>query len=47
MREEFEKWYKSAGLDAYASWHDKEQRYTLFSTKQLCWEVWQAARGIT
>ena len=54
MREKFENWYKNQKLDQVSTWHEPETlefgkedypngRYTIFSTKQMCWEVWQAS----
>lgn len=54
IRSDFEEWYSNQKLDQISTWHppgtlefQQEQfpngRYTAFSTKQMCWEVWQAA----
>lgn len=40
----FEVWYESRGLSQFAHWHPERGGYTLASTKQLCWETWQAAK---
>ena len=51
---DFEEWYKGQKFDKISKWHpvgdlqyDKDKfplgRYTIFSVKQMCWEVWQAA----
>lgn len=54
IRLDFEEWYKDQKFDQIATWHPVETleldtdkypngRYTVFSVKQMCWEVWQAA----
>ena len=39
----FESWYTSRGLSEWSHWHPERGGYTYASTKQLCWETWQAA----
>ena len=46
MHEEFEVWYASKKLCQACKWHPELNRYTVFSTKQFAWEVWNASRGI-
>lgn len=54
IRQEFEEWYEKQGLDPHAKWHPVETlefqqdkypngRYTIMSTKQFAWEIWQGA----
>ena len=54
VRLEFEDWYSRQKLDQIAAWHEADSlaydrakypdgRYTVFSQKQTCWEVWKAA----
>ena len=43
IRSDFERWYEQQPMDQIATWHEKENRYTLFSQKNNCWTVWQAA----
>lgn len=54
IRQEFEEWYEKQGLDPHAKWHPAETlefqqdkypngRYTVMSTKQFAWEIWQGA----
>lgn len=38
----FEKWLSTTNHRLCGEWHDKEQRYTVMSTKQDWWEVWKA-----
>jgi hypothetical protein len=46
MHEEFEKWYATTKNDKTAVWKPELNRYTVMSTKQFAWEIWNAARGI-
>lgn len=46
MHEEFEAWYASKKLSQACVWHPELNRYTVHTTKQFAWEVWNAARGI-
>ena len=45
-RAEFEDWYGNIKRYQHAVWHEDEQRYTVFSTKEYAWQVWKASRGI-
>lgn len=45
-RQEFETWYASKKLSQAAKWNPDLDRYTVFSTKQFAYEIWNAARGI-
>jgi hypothetical protein len=44
---DFEHWYRVRGYTIHDEWHPEEGRYTLLSFKQICWDVWKAAKKST
>lgn len=47
IHEEFEEWFTNK-YPRYtgAVWKPILNRYTVMSEKQMCWETWNAAKGI-
>ncbi len=46
LHKEFEEWYSKTKYDKNAVWKPELNRYTVMSTKQFAWEIWNAAKGV-